>query len=125
MDFRGLRETAPFQGEAGGFMFERDHSQIFARPGTGKTLAALLAAYDWIDTGAAKRVMVTAPLKVAKNVWMQVRDKWEVPLDMALLTGETKFKEGALRCGSHLLICNNENLPEVLISDHGCNAMII
>lgn len=100
---------------------------IFARPGTGKTRGALMAMEDWIDRGDAKRVLVTAPLKVAKNVWGQENNKWHGPLSMNILTGDMSLKDrnAALYSHSDVLVCNHDILDKVLDANHGCDAMVI
>ncbi len=98
---------------------------IFARPGTGKTLATLMAMTDWRDGGESKRILVAAPLKVAHNVWRQERDKWDIPLSMSLLTGETADHAGAISAKTDVLITNHNMLGKVLESDHGCDTLVI
>lgn len=125
MDVREIPPASPFQIEEANFIFERNSSMIFARPGTGKTRGALLAAQDWIESKEAKRVLVTAPLKVCHNVWEQERDKWEIPLTSAVCTGQVKDKDAAIFSRSNLLIVNHDLLPKIMECDHGCDAMII
>lgn len=98
---------------------------IFARPGTGKTRGALLAAQDWIESKEARRVLVTAPLKVCHNVWRQERDKWEIPLTMGICTGQTEDKNKIIFGDSDVLVVNHDMLQKVMGCNHGCDAMII
>jgi hypothetical protein len=120
-------KPAPFQIEASQFVFERDHSMMLARMGTGKTLSYLMAMQDWLETGAAKRILVVAPLRVVENVWRQERDKWAIPLTMERVTGERTGNQNraAVEGGSQVLLVNVEMACK-LIADgsHGCDAIV-
>lgn len=101
-------KPANFQIDAAGFVYERDASLLLCRMGSGKTLINLMAAQDWIESGAAKRVAIVAPLRVAKSVWRQEIAKWQIPLTAALCTGEmTRHQQmKALDAKTDLLIVN-------------------
>lgn len=120
-------KPAPFQIEASQFVYERDHSMMLARMGTGKTLAYLMAIQDWIESKAAKRVLVVAPLRVVNNVWLQERDKWEIPLGMSIVTGAQKSSVNAasIKRRDEVLLVNVE-LACKLVEDgsHGCDAIV-
>lgn len=119
-------KPASFQIEASQFVYERDGSMLFCRMGTGKTLINLMAMQDWIEAGEAKRIMVVAPLRVAKNVWRQERDKWQIPLSMTIATGEQSRLaiETALLVKTDVLLTNYEFFTKLLEADHGCDAII-
>lgn len=120
-------KPADYQIDASQFVFERNHSMVFAKMGTGKTLVNLLAMQDWIESGAAKRIMVVAPLRVVNNVWRQEKDKWGIPLSMALCTGEISpdKRKAAVRRQSDVLLVNYEMLTDLLEDDtHGCDAIV-
>jgi len=119
-------KPASYQIEASQFMYERDHSMVWARPGTGKTLATLLAIQDWIETGAAKRVLIEAPLRVCHNVWQQEIEKWKLPLTSAIYTGEVSRagRAAAIAADTHILISNYDLLPQLLQQEHRCDAVV-
>lgn len=119
-------KPASFQVEASQFIYERDHSMLFARMGTGKTLTNLLAMQDWLEAGDVQRVMVVAPLRVAKNVWRQERDKWRIPLTMALLTGEMSkpAQDAAFEADTDILLTNYEMAYKLMETDHGCDGVL-
>jgi len=50
---KAAMKPASFQIEASQFIYERDHSMLFARMGTGKTLTNLLAMQDWLEAGVS------------------------------------------------------------------------
>lgn len=120
-------KPADYQIDASQFVYERNHSMVFARMGTGKTLVNLMAMQDWIESREARRIMVVAPLRVVKNVWRQERDKWQIPLSMEICVGEmsTNKRKEAVQSGSQVLLTNYEMLTALLEDDtHGCDAIV-
>ena len=120
-------KPASFQVEASQFIYERDHSMLFARMGTGKTLTNLLAMQDWIELEVVNRIMVRgAAARVVRNVWKQERDKWKSPLTMALITGEQGklANETALKARTDVLLVNYDYFTKILEADHGCDAVV-
>lgn len=118
---------ADYQIDASGFVFERNHSMVLAKMGTGKTLVNLLAMQDWIEAKEVKRIMVVAPLRVANNVWRQEKRKWEIPLGMSLCTGEMTRNQqrDAVQVESDVLVTNYEMFLKLLEDDtHGCEAVV-
>ena len=121
-----MLKPAPYQIDVSQHIYERDRSMVFAKPGTGKTLGTLLAVQDWIETGAAKRVLIEAPLRVCHNVWQQEIAKWGLPLTSAICTGEVSPAERrkAIAADTHILISNYDNLQTLLKADHRCDAVV-
>jgi hypothetical protein len=120
-------KPANYQVDASQFVFERDHSMLFARMGTGKTLAYLMAMQDWLESKAARRVMVVAPLRVVNNVWRQERDKWSIPLSMVLCTGEmtARRQRDAVQAQTDILVVNVEMACKIVADGtHGCDAIV-
>jgi hypothetical protein len=86
---------------------------LFASPGTGKTGAA----YEIFDImrmmGAAKRALVIAPLRVAKNVWPAERQKWHESfghLTVAAAIGTPDQRKAVVRSNPDILCINYENV---------------
>lgn len=120
-------KPADYQIDASQFLFERNHSMLFARTGTGKTLVNLLAIQDWLEAKEAKRVLVVPPKRVAKLVWRQERDKWQIPITMSLATGEqTKAEQrDAIDADTQCLIANYEIAVKLIEENtHGCNTVV-
>jgi superfamily II DNA or RNA helicase len=67
----------PVQEQAITHIYERNESLVFARPGAGKTVVTLTALSEMLADGIVRRVLVTAPLRVAELVWQQEGEKWE------------------------------------------------
>lgn len=120
-------KPAQYQLDASQHVFERDHSMVFARVGAGKTLVYLKTLQDWKEEGVVKRTMITGPLRVMKNVWRQEREKWRIPLTMALCTGEMgkDYQIAAITAKTDVLLVNNDMFDRVIDSDqHGCDAIV-
>jgi hypothetical protein len=119
-------KVSDFQTDISQFIYERDHSMIFARPGSGKTLPTLMAIQDWIETKTAHRTLIVAPIRVAHGVWRQEAMKWKIPLSFRIATGQESPTErgDALQADSDVLLTNYEMLPKILDEDHGCTAVV-
>jgi SNF2 family DNA or RNA helicase len=79
--------------------------------GLGKTTCALTAMSDLMDGYQARKVLIVAPLRVAKETWPAELRKWEhvSHLKGSVICGDPKQRQAALRTGS-LHFINVENL---------------
>jgi hypothetical protein len=104
---RGVQERAITH------IYERNESLIFARPGAGKTVVTLTALSEMLRDGIVRRVLVTAPLRVAELVWQQEGAKWEHlnHLRIAVATGTPKERAAA---DGDIVVVNHENLVDFL-----------
>lgn len=97
-------ELAPFHGyqdDAIDFALSLQGSNLFARPGKGKTRIALETIED-----TSKRTLVIAPLFPALTVWQQECKKWGYNFNMRVLHGKEK-KPG----NEDVSIINYDGLP--------------
>ena len=103
----------PVQEQAITHIYERDESLVFARPGAGKTVVTLTALSEMLRGGIVRRVLVTAPLRVAELVWAQEAAKWEHlrHLRVAIATGTPKERDAA---DGVIVVVNHENLVDYL-----------
>ncbi len=88
-------------------------SMLLLDMGLGKTVISLTAIADLIyDRYEVSRVLVIAPLRVAKNVWPEERASWEHtrPLRMSVITGTSKQREAAVRADADVYVINRENV---------------
>jgi len=103
----------PVQEQAITHIYERNESMIFARPGAGKTVVTLTALSEMLRDGIVRRVLVTAPLRVAELVWQQESAKWGhlQHLRIAIATGAPKERDKA---DGDIVVVNHENLVDFL-----------
>ena len=107
MSMPGLR---PYQNDAATFLYERDAAMVLAPVGAGKTALTLTALRDMVREGYAARVLVIAPLRVAKSVWPAEAAKWAPTLSVSLACGTPNQRLAALIEDSHLVVTNYDNL---------------
>lgn len=81
--------------------------------GLGKTVISLTAIADLLfDSFEAHRILVIAPLRVARDTWPAEIAKWEhlQHLTFAVCVGPPKERRAALMSGADITIINRENL---------------
>ncbi len=81
--------------------------------GLGKTVISLTAIADLLfDSFEAHRILVVAPLRVARDTWPAEIEKWEhlQHLTYAVCVGTPKERRAALLSGADVTIINRENL---------------
>lgn len=81
--------------------------------GLGKTVISLTAIADLLfDSFEAHRILVVAPLRVARDTWPAEIAKWEhlQHLTFAVCVGTLKERRAALMSGADITIINRENL---------------
>lgn len=81
--------------------------------GLGKTVISLTAIADLLfDSFEAHRILVVAPLRVARDTWPAEIAKWEhlQHLTFAVCVGTPKERRAALMPGADITIINRENL---------------
>lgn len=89
--------------------------------GLGKTVISLSAIANLLfDSFEAHRVLVVAPLRVARDTWPAEIEKWEhlQHLTFSVVVGTPKERRAALMAGADITIINRENL-QWLIEDSG------
>lgn len=102
-----------YQRRAIDFICERKRCALWLGMGLGKTTSSLTAASDLIDSAAAQRVLVIAPLRVANSVWEQETKSWAhlKHLRVAVCTGSEKARLSALQHEADIYTINRENVP--------------
>lgn len=67
-----------YQTQATGFIINHDEAAVFLGMGLGKSVIALTAIWQLVlDYFLVQRVLVIAPLRVARDTWPQEALKWE------------------------------------------------
>jgi SNF2 family DNA or RNA helicase len=80
--------------------------------GMGKTTSTLTAASDLLDSFAVQRVLVIAPLRVARSVWKQEAAQWDhlSHLQFSVVVGSEKERLAALQRRADIYVINRENV---------------
>lgn len=89
--------------------------------GLGKTVISLTAIADLLfDSFEAHRILVVAPLRVARDTWPAEIEKWKhlQHLTYSVVVGTPKERRAALMANADITIINRENL-QWLIEDSG------
>lgn len=87
--------------------------------GLGKTVISLTAIADLLfDSFEAHRILVVAPLRVARDTWPAEIEKWEhlQHLTFSVVVGTPKERRAALLTGADITIINRENLQWLIES---------
>ena len=101
-----------YQHMAVEFAKRNPFSALFIDLGLGKTVISLTTAADLLIEGEAQKILVIAPLKVAKQTWPTEIKLWGHTcfLRHALITGDTKDRLRAIKSDAPIHIVNRENV---------------
>lgn len=101
-----------YQAYATRFIEDNDVTAIFLECGLGKSVITLTAIKNLIEKGEVKRVLVIAPLRVAKNTWPDEINKWEHlrGLTYSVAIGTPDKRKKALKEKTDIVITNRENV---------------
>lgn len=89
-------------------------SAVFLDMGLGKTSITLTAINNLLfDYFAVRKVLVIAPLRVAKNTWSAEINKWDHLNDLkySIVVGTPAERKNALKTAADVYIINRENIP--------------
>ena len=89
-------------------------SAVFLDMGLGKTSISLTAINNLLfDYFAVRKVLVIAPLRVAKNTWSAEINKWDHLNDLkySIVVGTPAERKNALKADADIYIINRENIP--------------
>ncbi len=103
------------------YLLEKPVAAIFLDCGLGKTVITLSAIFDLtLDSFQIRKVLVIAPLRVAKNTWPDEIEKWEHlrGLTYSVVIGTEDERKAALREKAQVYLINRENVSW-LIQDSG------
>lgn len=103
----------PYQSQAIQFLLDHPKAALFLDMGLGKTSVTLTALSKLLyDYFTVSKVLVIAPLRVARDTWPEELDKWDhlQLLDYAVAVGDRKKRINALKADKPITIINRENL---------------
>ena len=80
--------------------------------GLGKTAICLTALKDLLEAGEIKKVLVVAPLRVARDVWPVEVEKWDhlQGLKVSVVLGTPKQRLEALQADAQIYVTNRDNI---------------
>ena len=102
-----------YQDEATRFIVDHPACALFIQMGLGKTVITLSAIRELIrDKAEVRRVLVVAPLRVARDTWPEELAKWDhlAGITMAVAVGSAKARLGAIAEDAEVTVINRENL---------------
>jgi SNF2 family DNA or RNA helicase len=107
-------EPHSYQKYATNFIERNSIAALLLDMGLGKTSITLTALnnllFDYFDV---HRILVVAPLRVAKNTWPEEIEKWSHLSDLkySVVVGTEKERTSALKENADIYIINRENVP--------------
>lgn len=102
-----------YQLQAIDFIKENKRCGLFIEMGLGKTTSTLTAILDLKAEGKFKKVLVIAPLRVAKSVWNKEVTLWDhlKHLKVSICVGTAAERIAALKAKADVYTINRENIP--------------
>lgn len=109
MDYKDLHK---YQIKMIDWMLANKRCALWAGVGLGKTVTTLTAISHLIQNKQANRVLIIAPLRVAKFVWPTEIKKWKHldKMECTVIHGGRKTREGLLRSDHRIHVINKENV---------------
>ena len=101
-----------YQLKAINFIQREERCALLLDMGMGKTTSTLTAVTDLYDSLAVNKVLVIAPLRVARSVWAQEVEKWRhlEHLRVSRCLGTAKQRQAALMREADVYVINRENV---------------
>ena len=102
-----------YQKYASDFIEKHMTAAVFLDMGLGKTIITLSAVNNLcLDTFEVQKVLVIAPLRVARDTWKAEVEKWEhlKHLKYSVAIGTETERMSALKRPAHIYIINRENV---------------
>lgn len=103
-----------YQRQATQFIIDHDEAAIFLGMGLGKSVITLTAIWQlMLDYFTISRVLVIAPLRVARDTWPAEIAKWDHlrGLTVAVAVGTKQDRLNALAASAMVTVINRENIP--------------
>lgn len=102
-----------YQTYATNFILEHPVAAVLLEMGLGKSVITLTAIYElMLNRFEVQKVLVIAPLRVARDTWPAEIEKWEhlTGLTYSVAIGTETERLAALRSPAHLYLINRENV---------------
>ncbi len=94
------------------FIKAHPEAAAFLDCGLGKTAICLSALKDLLEAGEIEKVLVVAPLRVARDVWPVEVEKWDHLRDLkvSVVLGTPKQRQEALKADAQIYVTNRDNV---------------
>lgn len=102
-----------YQAYATEFIEEHPVAAVLLDMGLGKSVITLTAIHNLcLDTFEVQKVLVIAPLRVARDTWKAELEKWDHLKDLkySIAVGTEAERKTALQKDAHIYIINRENV---------------
>lgn len=102
-----------YQSYATSFIESHPASAVLLDMGLGKTVITLTAIFNLLfDAFLVRRVLVVAPLRVARETWPAEAKKWDhlSLLTVSVAVGTARERRAAVLSGADVTVINRENL---------------
>ena len=102
-----------YQAYATEFILSHPVAAILLQMGLGKSVITLTAIRELLDRGEVKKVLVIAPLRVARDTWPEEIQKWNHlwGITWSVAVGSPDERRKALAVSSQITMINRENVP--------------
>ncbi|MGK2309280.1 SNF2-related protein [Cutibacterium sp. V970] len=103
-----------YQAQATRFILDHDEAAILLGMGLGKSVITLTAIWQLLlDYFTVSKVLVVAPLRVARDTWPAEVAKWDhlAGLTVAVAVGTKQDRLAALAESAMVTVINRENIP--------------
>ena len=103
-----------YQKYAIDYLLEKPAAAVFLDMGLGKTVIALSAIFDLtLDSFQIRKVLIIAPLRVARDTWPVEVTKWDhlKGLNYSVAVGTEVERKTALLQKAQVYLINRENVP--------------
>jgi len=119
-------DLKPYQNKAINYILEKKRCGLNLDMGLGKTICSL-TAFARVKDKEVKKLLIIAPLNVAKNVWHKELFKWKhvQHLTYNICCGDSNARRRALEDDVDVYIINQENVPWMLKNGFNRYGMII
>lgn len=109
-----------YQDKAISFIKDKKKVALLLDMGLGKSISALTAIVDLVDSMSVNKVLVIAPLRVANTTWHTEAKNWEHTreLNINICTGSEKNRRAQLHKTADVYVINRENV-EWLVNLYG------
>ena len=102
-----------YQAYATEFILSHPVAAILLQMGLGKSVITLTAIRELLDRGEVRKVLVIAPLRVARDTWPEEIRKWDHlwGITWSVAIGSPDERRKALALSSQITMINRENVP--------------